>query len=124
MNDRMVFRLADANPVCIGVLSGLLASPPIRRPLPADSVKVAPQRSPLRPKPVRAIPHLRKGLMRNVLSCLMVTDKVPQKRVKSRLILPVERVKGLRVPFGDLGPRFPIVTQYASPPCYSGWRAK
>ena len=124
MNDRMVLCRVRGQLVYISNVSRSLLPPPIRRPVPADSIQIATQRSPLGSKPVRAIPYLRKGLLCKVLRRLMASNKLTQEHLKPRLILPVERVKGFDVPFADLRPRLSIVAQYASPPCYSGWRPK
>jgi hypothetical protein len=62
--------------------------------------------------------------LRNILGRLMIADDLSQKRMKPRRVFSVKRLECLRISVGYLLPNFPVVSQFGSPPRYSGLPAK
>jgi hypothetical protein len=123
-HDRIGFRLANARFVVGPRVRWTLLSPPFRSTLPRNPVEIVTKSPALWPKPVRPSPYLNEHFLQNVFGRLTIADKLPQERLQRGRVLPVKRVESIRVFLADPLPSLSVVSQSASPSCYSGLPVK
>jgi hypothetical protein len=123
-HDRSRFRLAKARFVFGLRIERASLSPPFRSTLPRNPEEIGLKSPALWPKPVRPSPYLNEHFLQNVFGRLTIADKLPQERLQRGRVLPVKRVESIRVFLADPLPSLSVVSQSASPSCYSGLPVK
>ena len=123
-NKRAGFRVRHSGFARCSRMPLILLAPPFRGTSSPGSEEIRTQRPPLRSEPIRTSPNLRKRFLHHVFRRLRVAHNLSQKCLQPRCMLPVKRVKCPGVTPADPLPCLAVVSQFLSPPCYSGLRAK
>ena len=101
-------------------MSRSLRPPPFRCTLPPNAVQIRAQRPVLRTEPVWPPPYLRECLLHQIFRHLTVADGMTQEFLQPWRIVAIKRVESLCIALADALPNPLVVSQSASPPCYSG----
>jgi hypothetical protein len=99
-------------------------SPPFRSTLPRNPEEIGTKSPALWPKPVRPSPYLNEHFLQNVFGRLTIAEMLHQVRPQRRRVLLVKDAESIRVSLADLFPKLSVVSQSASPSCYSGLPVK